>query len=86
MKTYKISTAQKLKNINNDARKIAQNFALDDLIEKKIMLKCWIYITLKDHAEDFPHNVPCRIINPSKSDIGKANKTVIDNINKTQLW
>ena len=29
------------------------------------------YITIKDHKKKFPNKVPCRLINPSKSSIGK---------------
>ena len=38
------------------------------------------YITVKDHKEDFPHRLSCRLINPSKSDIGKISKYVLDKI------
>ena len=40
------------------------------------------YITVKDHKEDFPHRLSCRLINPSKSDIGKISKYVLDKINQ----
>ena len=39
------------------------------------------FITLKDHKEDFPHKISCRLINPSKSEIGKISKIIIENIN-----
>ena len=39
------------------------------------------YITDKDHKEDFPHKISCRLINPSKSDIGKLSKIILDKIN-----
>ena len=40
------------------------------------------YITVKDHKEDFPHRLSCRLINLSKSDIGKISEHVLDKINQ----
>ena len=39
-------------------------------------------ITVKDHKEGFPHTLSFRLINPSKSDIGKISKSILDKINK----
>ena len=43
------------------------------------------YITVKDHKEDFPHKISCRLINPSKSDIEKVSKIMLDKINSDIL-
>ena len=43
------------------------------------------YIIVKDHKEDFPHKISCRLINPSKSDIGKISKYVVDKVNQKLL-
>ena len=40
------------------------------------------YFTRKDHKEHFPNKTPCRLINPSKTDIGKISKIILDKINK----
>ena len=40
------------------------------------------YITIKDHKKEFPNKVPCRLINPSKSSIGKICKVIVDRINE----
>ena len=39
------------------------------------------YITIKDHKESFPNKIPCRLINPSKSSVGKISKVILDKIN-----
>ena len=39
------------------------------------------YITIKDHKKDFPNKISCRLINPSKSDIGRTSKQILDKIN-----
>ena len=46
------------------------------------MQKHEVYITAKDHKESFPQNPSFRLINPSKSDIGKVSKTILDRMNK----
>ena len=79
-KTYKKTTEEKLKTINKGAKTIAQKLELDDRVEKMQESQC--YITVKDHKEDFPHKISCRLLNPSKSDIGKISKMIIDKINK----
>ena len=40
------------------------------------------HITIKDHKDEFPNKIPCRFINPSKSNIGKISKAILDTINK----
>ena len=40
------------------------------------------YISIKDHKDDFPNKIPCRLINPTKSNIGKISKAILDTINK----
>ena len=39
------------------------------------------FITIKDHKDNFPHNLSFRLINPSKTDIGKISKSLLDTIN-----
>ena len=39
------------------------------------------YITIKDHKESFPNKIPCHLINPSKSSVGKISKVILDKIN-----
>ena len=40
------------------------------------------YFTIKDHNNEFPNKIPYRLINPSKSNIGKTSKAILDTINK----
>ena len=41
-----------------------------------------VYITLKDHKENFNINTKCRLINPAKSELEKFVKIIVDNISK----
>ena len=49
------------------------------------MNKSEAYITIKDHQENFPEKPSFRLINSSKSDIGKNSKLILDQINKNIL-
>ena len=45
------------------------------------MAKKPAFITLKDHKDNFDSNPKCRLINPSKSELGKVSKNILDDIN-----
>ena len=64
--------------LNKSAKKIAKKLEIDDRVEK--MQETEAFITIKDHKEGFPHSLSCRLINPSKTDIGKISKCILDSI------
>ena len=64
--------------INKDAKKIAKPLSIDDRVQK--IQESQIYTTVKNHKANFPHSSRCRLINPSKTDIGKISKTILDEI------
>ena len=76
---YRKTNKNSVNKINKDAKKIAKSLSIDDRVEK--MQKSLTYITVKDHKDNFPHSISCRLINPSKTDIGKISKTILDKIN-----
>ena len=78
-KTYKKSTRKKLFNISRNSKEITEKLPISDRIDK--MQETEAYITIKDHKEDFPNKISCRLINPSKSSIGKISKVILDKIN-----
>ena len=41
------------------------------------------FITLKDHKPNFLNKPTCRLINPTKSEIGKVSKKILGRINST---
>ena len=79
-KTYKKSSRTKVNKINYNAKRIAEDLPLENGVEK--MYENEAYITIKDHKMDFPNKISCRLINPSKSDIGRISKQILD---KTDL-
>ena len=78
-KTYKKANDHLYNHINEEAKSIATNLGLDDRVES--LAKSEAFITLKDHKENFHSKPTCRLINPSKSEIGKISKSILDTIN-----
>ena len=62
-------------DINKVSKTIAQKIHLDDKME--VFQKKESFVTLKDHKESFENNSKCRLINPSKTDIGKIAKQIL---------
>ena len=78
-KTYEKAPKNLDHEINFEAKKIAENIDLDDRIN--CLAKTQAFITLKDHKKDFRSNPRSRLINPSKSELGKISKILPEDIN-----
>ena len=63
-----------------EAKSIAKKIQLSDRI--KCLAKTAAFITLKDHKENFHSSLHCRLINPSKSKLGKVSKSILENVNQ----
>ena len=79
-KTYKKSSDLLEKSINMEVKHIAKKLELSDRIEH--LARNPAFITLKDHKENFNSKLPYRLINPSKSKLGKVSKQKLEKINK----
>ena len=51
---------------------------LEDRIDEFIQAEA--FITLKDHKENFPDKIQCRLLNPAKTNIGKISKKILEDI------
>ena len=69
--------------IYTNALKCAKELDLEDRMEQ--MQTSEAYITVKDHKDDFNAKPTFRLINPSKTDIGRVSKQLLDGINKKLL-
>ena len=78
-KTYKTIPAETVCNIENEAKSIAEKLNLADRINTTAQREA--FVTLKDHKPNFENNPTCRLINPSKSEIGRVSKQILDRIN-----
>lgn len=66
-------------NINLEAKDITEDLDISDRVEPIANKNA--YITIKDHKDNFPNNVKCRLINPAKSNVGKISQQILQNIN-----
>ena len=79
-KAYKKADDNHMKNIDKEAKVIAKKFKIDDRVEVTAQKEA--FITLKDHKDNFANKPTCRLINPSKQEIGKISKQILDDINQ----
>ena len=78
-KIYKKTNPSLPKKINKEAKKIIKEFNLDDKLN--IMAKQRCFVTIKDHKPDFRTNPKNRLLNPTKSELGKLSKHILQTIN-----
>ena len=72
-----------MKSINKATKKFAEKLKISDRME--CMDESEAYITIKDHNENFSEKTTFRLAIPSKSDIGKVFKRILDQINQNNL-
>ena len=75
---YKIAEENTMSNINKEAWSIIEDFKIKGKVPKYQLADA--FITVKDHKEEFPRVVKCRLINPSKSHIARVSKSILDRI------
>ena len=78
-KTYKKSNKNQVNKSNLDAKKIADKLSTSDRIDQ--LQKNETYTTAKDQKETFQNSPTFRLINPTKRNIGKISKTILDKTN-----
>ena len=69
-----------MRSINKATKKSAEKLKIADRME--CMDESEAHITIKDHKKNFPEKPNFRLINPSKSDIGKVSERIFDQINQ----
>jgi hypothetical protein len=80
-KNYKTAPDNTTSLITETDKRIATSLNLEDRIEQ--LAEKEAFITLKDHKPNFQNKPTCRLINPTKSEIGKISKKLLETINKT---
>ena len=87
-KEYKKVDREKVVKVNESSAQIAKKLDLHDRMQG--YRECESFVTVKDHKEEWPEVVKCRLLNPAKSDIGIVSKQILQKINlklleKTEL-
>ena len=88
---YKKADKAKVMESNNRMKNIVNSLGLDDRVMKTAENQA--FLTLKDHKENFANNITCRLINPTKPEVGKISKQILQRIinnvtrtSKANLW
>ena len=86
--TYRKAERSTKLNIDREAITISKTLHLEKRIERYAERPA--FISLKDHKENFKHNTKCRLINPSKGEMGVVSKRfleeIINKLNKHQCY
>ena len=78
-KSYKKAQHTATQTIHSIDKSIATKLGIDDRVD--ITANKDAFITLKDHKPNFANKPTCRLINPTKSEIDKISKVILDRIN-----
>ena len=76
---YKSAEEDAYDKINKAVQIIANRLDIADRID--VMARRRSFITLKNHQENFENSLPCRLINPAKSETGRISQQILDGIN-----
>jgi hypothetical protein len=78
---YKKASPQVAKEIEESHKTIVKSLDLQTRVYETT--KREPFTTVKDHKANFQNNTKCRLINPSKPDIGKISKQMLEKVNPT---
>ena len=76
---YRKANPQMICEVNKEAAKLTSKLELDDRIDA--LPEGEAFFTYKDHKSNFPERKELRLLNPSKSNVGKISKKILDWIN-----
>ena len=77
--SYKKAQIDTVQAIHAENKNITTKLGIDNRVDKTASKEA--FITLKDHKPNFANKPTCRLINPTKSEIGKISKRILDRIN-----
>ena len=78
-KTYQKAERSTQLTIDREAKTFSKTLYLEKRMERYSERPA--FISLKDHKENFKHNIKCRLINPSKDEMGIVSKKFLEEIN-----
>ena len=77
---YKKAPTNISTEIDKEAKEIATTLKIVDRVDKGAKREA--FITLKDHKPNFMNKPTCRLINPAKSELGRASKIILQKVIK----
>ena len=75
-KEYKKSTIDNVQATNREAANLTNKLEISDRVDQ--FIEASPFITVKDHKENFPSRVQCRLINPAKTNVGQISKQILE--------
>ena len=78
-KDYKKSNSEAVYKTNIEDAEINLKLDIDDRVDKTTDRQ-W-FTTINDHKPNFRNNTKCRPLNPTKPNIGKISKMILEKIN-----
>ena len=77
-KEYKRVTSATISKINMAHKKIVNELEIEDRVFRTTESES--FISLKDHKPDFRNNIKCRLLNPTKPEVGRISHLTLKNI------
>ena len=75
---YKKENTKNVENVTVEHQKVVKNLGLEQRVFETT--KRTAFLTIKDHKEDFANNTKCRLINPTKPEIGRISIKILENV------
>ena len=74
-KIYRKADEDHTKKSNRECKQHAIDLKIENKME--IITERSAFISIKDHKDNFPNNIQCRLINPARNNLGKVTQTII---------
>ena len=75
---YKKERNNNMKKVTVEHQKIVSDLGLEERVFETTPRSA--FLSIKDHKDDFVNNTKCRLINPTKPEIGRISKKILENV------
>ena len=75
---YKKENLQNMEKVTIEHQKIVKNLELEERVFETTPRSA--FLTVKDHKDDFINNTKCRLLNPTKPEVGKISKKILEHV------
>ena len=79
-KNYKKAEEEDIEEVSNEHQQIVKDLEISERVFKTMPRTA--FFTIKDHKENFQNNPQVRLLNPTKCEIGKISKKILERIVK----
>ena len=75
---YKKENLQNMEKVTIEHQKIVKNLELEERVFETTPRSA--FLTVKDHKDNFINNTKCRLLNPTKPEVGKISKKILEHV------